>query len=141
MVFLWCIFGCVLGFKWGVFVKFTPFQLSINDYLCCFWCLLGWFWVVFGFCLASNKRCRCASLFTAPADAARQERCLWSVSRVRRARDGRFYRSRLASVTVYASPSPFSDERPSSRFRGIALPSKRRRLRYSTVGLTRYRTR
>ncbi|MDA6191575.1 hypothetical protein P4I22_29585, partial [Escherichia coli] len=25
--------------------------------------------------------------------------------------------SRLASVTVYASPSPFSDERPSSRFR------------------------
>ncbi|WP_306308304.1 hypothetical protein [Escherichia coli] len=57
-----------------------------------------------------------------------------------RARDGRFYRSRLASVT-YASPSPFSDERPSSRFRGIALPSKRRRLRYSTVGLTRYRTR
>jgi len=56
-------------------------------------------------------------------------------------RDGRFYRSRLASVTVYASPSPFSDERPSSRFRGIALPSKRRRLRYSTVGLTRYRTR
>nr|WP_044705432.1 hypothetical protein [Escherichia coli] len=58
-----------------------------------------------------------------------------------RARDGRFYRSRLASVTVYASPSPFSDERPSSRFRGIALPSEIRRLRYSTVGLTRYRTR
>ncbi|EOA6732757.1 hypothetical protein [Escherichia coli] len=58
-----------------------------------------------------------------------------------RARDGRFYCSRLASVTVYASPSPFSDERPSSRFRSIALPSKRRRLRYSTVGLTRYRTR
>ncbi|WP_341532905.1 hypothetical protein [Shigella sonnei] len=61
--------------------------------------------------------------------------------RVRWARDGRFYRSRLAPVTVYASPSPFSDERPSSRFRGIALPSERRRLRYSTVGLTRYRTR
>nr|EFA1136537.1 hypothetical protein [Escherichia coli] len=58
-----------------------------------------------------------------------------------RARGGRFYRSRLASVTVYASPSPFSDERPSSRFRGITLPSERRRLRYSTVGLTRYRTR
>nr|WP_133459004.1 hypothetical protein [Escherichia coli] len=58
-----------------------------------------------------------------------------------RARDGRFYRSRLASVTVYASPSPFSDERPSSRFRGISSPSERRRLRYSTVGLTRYRTR
>ncbi|EQB9668385.1 hypothetical protein ACYZCL_004801, partial [Salmonella enterica subsp. enterica serovar Kentucky] len=49
--------------------------------------------------------------------------------------------SRLASVTVYASLSPFSDERPSSRFRGITLPSERRRLRYSTVGLTRYRTR
>ncbi|WP_308647280.1 hypothetical protein [Escherichia coli] len=46
-----------------------------------------------------------------------------------------------ASVTVYASLSPFSDERPSSRFRGITLPSERRRLRYSTVGLTRYRTR
>ncbi|HAN6025516.1 TPA: hypothetical protein IFZ28_005080 [Escherichia coli] len=55
--------------------------------------------------------------------------------------NGRFYRSRLASVTVYASLSPFSDERPSSRFRGIFSPSKRRRLRYSTVGLTRYRTR
>ncbi|WP_244565457.1 hypothetical protein [Escherichia coli] len=87
------------------------------------------------------KGCRRAPLFTAPADAARHKRCLWSVSRVRRARDGRFYRSRLASVTVYASPSPFSDERPSSRFRGITLPSKRRRLRYSTVGLTCYRTR
>ncbi|EOM2952739.1 hypothetical protein ACNB5P_004811 [Escherichia coli] len=87
----------------------------------------------------SDKGCRRAPLFTAPADAARQERCLWSVSRVRPARDGRFYRSRLASV--YASQSPFSDERPSSRFRGITLPSERRRLRYSTVGLTRYRTR
>ncbi len=73
----------------------------------------------------SGKGCRRAPLFTAPADAARHKRCLWSVSRVRRARDGRFYRSRLASVTVYASPSPFSDERPSSRFRGIALPSKK----------------
>ncbi|WP_252237290.1 hypothetical protein [Escherichia coli] len=89
----------------------------------------------------SDKGCRRAPLFTAPADAARQERCLWSVSRVRWARDGRFYCSRLAPVTVYASLSPFSDERPSSRFRGIALPSERRRLRYSTVGLTRYRTR
>ncbi|HAL9775372.1 TPA: hypothetical protein H7W20_004666 [Escherichia coli] len=58
-----------------------------------------------------------------------------------RARGGRFYRSRMASVTVYASQSPFSDERPSSRFRGITLPSKRRRQRYSTIGLTRYRTR
>ncbi|WP_251302543.1 hypothetical protein [Escherichia coli] len=54
---------------------------------------------------------------------------------------GAFTCSRLASVTVYASLSPFSDERPSSRFRGISSPSKRRRLRYSTVGLTRYRTR
>lgn len=52
-----------------------------------------------------------------------------------------FLLRRLASVTVYASREPFSDERPSSRFRGIALPSERRRLRYSTVGLTRYRTR
>nr|WP_072110142.1 hypothetical protein [Shigella sonnei] len=42
----------------------------------------------------SGKGCRRAPLFTAPADAARQERCLWSVSRVRWARDGRFYRSR-----------------------------------------------
>ncbi|EGI7098013.1 hypothetical protein [Escherichia coli] len=57
------------------------------------------------------------------------------------ARDGRFYRSWLASVPVYASQEPFSDERPSSRFRGITLPSNKRRLRYSTVGLTRYRTR
>ncbi|WP_420480953.1 hypothetical protein [Escherichia coli] len=73
----------------------------------------------------SDKECRWAPLFTAPADAARQERCLWSVSRVRRARDGRFYRSRLASVTVYASPSPFSDERPSSRFRGISSGAAR----------------
>ncbi|EOK2647420.1 TPA: hypothetical protein ACF2VD_003703 [Escherichia coli] len=89
----------------------------------------------------SGKGCRCAPLFTAPADAARQERCLWSVSRVRPGTGRALYRSRLASVTVYASPSPFSDECPSSRFRGISSPSKRRRLRYSTVGLTRYRTR
>ncbi|MGS5366243.1 hypothetical protein ACVD2Q_25485 [Escherichia coli] len=64
----------------------------------------------------SDKGCRRAPLFTAPADAARHKRCLWSVSRVRRARDGRFYRSRLASVTVYASPSPFSDERLQAAF-------------------------
>ncbi|EBI4591306.1 hypothetical protein DMK57_14555 [Salmonella enterica] len=35
----------------------------------------------------SDKGCRRAPLFTAPADAARHKRCLWSVSRVRRARD------------------------------------------------------
>ncbi|MDD0423822.1 hypothetical protein PS059_15420, partial [Shigella sonnei] len=46
---------------------------------------MGWVWVVFGFCLAGDKRCRRAPLFTAPADAARHKRCLWSVSRVRRA--------------------------------------------------------
>ncbi|MCZ5911066.1 hypothetical protein PO588_25295, partial [Escherichia coli] len=33
----------------------------------------------------SDKGCRRAPLFTAPADAARHKRCLWSVSRVRRA--------------------------------------------------------
>ncbi|OKT68071.1 hypothetical protein ACN73_00885 [Escherichia coli] len=59
----------------------------------------------------SDKGCCRAPLFTAPADAARQKRCLWSVSRVRRARDGRFYRSRLASLTVYAS----HHDRPGSR--------------------------
>ncbi|EDV3838496.1 hypothetical protein CSM73_004155 [Salmonella enterica subsp. diarizonae] len=37
-------------------------------------------------------------------------------------------------------PSP-SDERPSSRFRGISSPTVRPSARYSTVGLTRYRTR
>ncbi|MDO2227594.1 hypothetical protein Q2455_26010 [Escherichia coli] len=88
-----------------------------------------------------DKGGRRAPFFPAPATAARRERCLWSVSRVRRARDGRFYFFRLAPVPVYSSLSPFSDERPSSRFRGIFSPSKRRRLRYSTVGLTRYRTR
>lgn len=31
----------------------------------------------------SDKGCRRAPLFTAPADAARHKRCLWSVSRVR----------------------------------------------------------
>ena len=85
----------------------------------------------------SGKGCRRAPLFTAPADAARHKRCLWSVSRVRWARDGRFYRSRLASVTVYASLSPFSDERPSSRFRGITSPSKRvRQMVYYLVSAT-----
>lgn len=141
MVFLWCAFGVVLGFKWGCLSSLPHFDYQSMIICIVFGFVMIVFWVVFGFYLAGNKRCRCASLFTVPADAARQERCLWSVSRVRRARDGRFYRSRLASVTVYASPSPFSDERPLSRFRGITLPSKRRRLRYSTVGLTRYRTR
>ncbi|EHV83491.1 hypothetical protein ECDEC7B_5044, partial [Escherichia coli DEC7B] len=37
--------------------------------------------VVFGL-LADNKDVAGLLLFTAPADAARQERCLWSVSRV-----------------------------------------------------------
>ncbi|EPE4971981.1 hypothetical protein ACSI2A_005454, partial [Escherichia coli] len=31
----------------------------------------------------SGKGCLRAPLFTAPADAARHKRCLWSVSRVR----------------------------------------------------------
>ncbi len=62
--------------------------------------------------------------FTAPADAARQERCLWSVSRVRPGTDGRFYRSWLASVTVYASLSPFSDECPSPLSRHILAVRK-----------------
>lgn len=48
----------------------------------------------------SDKGCRRAPLFTAPADAARHKRCLWSVSRARRARDGRFYRSRLAGLVM-----------------------------------------
>nr|WP_191002461.1 hypothetical protein [Klebsiella pneumoniae]QOC48705.1 hypothetical protein IC225_00210 [Klebsiella pneumoniae] len=46
-----------------------------------------------------------------------------------RARDGRFYRSTAGVGDSVRSPSPFSDERPSSRFRGISSPSKRRRLR------------
>ncbi|GHL39982.1 hypothetical protein ECZU27_51480 [Escherichia coli] len=50
------------------------------------------------------------------------------------------YRSRLAPVTVYASPSPFLMNALQAAF-AAALPSERRRLRYSTVGLTRYRTR
>ncbi len=128
MVFFWCLFG-VFWVLSGFICKFTPFKPSINDCLSCFWCFVGVVVGYFGVFLAGNKRCRRAPLFTAPADAARRLRCLWSVSRVRRARDGRFYRSRLASVTVYASLSPFSDERPSSRFRGIFSPSKRRRLR------------
>lgn len=141
MVFFWCVFGCALGFKWVCLSSLPHFNHQSMIVCLVFGVLLVFLWVIFGFYLANNKRCRQAHLFTAPADAARQERCLWSVSRVRRARDGRFYRSRLASVTMYASREPFSDERPSSRFRGITLPSNRRRLRYSTVGLTRYRTR
>ncbi|ECC1750837.1 hypothetical protein FNI40_26560 [Salmonella enterica subsp. diarizonae] len=57
-----------------------------------------------------------------------------------RARDGRRFRSCRALSLLCARPR-FSDERPSSRFRGIFSPLKRQRLRYSTVGLTRYRTR
>ncbi|HAG0017949.1 TPA: hypothetical protein G8O67_005365 [Salmonella enterica] len=57
-----------------------------------------------------------------------------------RVRDGRRFRSRRALSLLCARHSP-SDERPSSRFRGIFSPLKRQRLRYSTVGLTRYRTR
>ncbi|EFA4861175.1 hypothetical protein C2C87_24350 [Escherichia coli] len=44
-------------------------------------------------------------------------------------------------VAILRQTLSFADERPSSRFRGIFSPSNRRRLRYSTVGLTRYRTR
>ncbi|EBT2496078.1 hypothetical protein CJE50_13970 [Salmonella enterica] len=44
------------------------------------------------------------------------------------------------AVALCARHSP-SDERPSSRFRGISSPTVRPSARYSTVGLTRYRTR
>ena len=141
MVFFWCLFGCVLGFKW-VYLSSLPHFNYQSMIICvvfgfivvCFGLFLGFIWRVTKdvagllFLLRRlTRRGRNAACGQCPASG--------------RARDGRFYRSRLASVTVYASPSPFSDERPSSRFRGIALPSKRRRLRYSTVGLTRYRTR
>ncbi|EAA8947120.1 hypothetical protein E4Q46_21220 [Salmonella enterica] len=56
------------------------------------------------------------------------------------ARDGRRFRSRRALSLLCARHSP-SDERPSSRFRGISSPTVRLSARYSTVGLTRYRTR
>ncbi len=138
---MWCIFGCVLGFEWGCLSSLPHFNYQ-SMIICvvfgfcwgCFGLFLGFVWrvtkdvAVLLFLLRQlTRRGRNAACGQCPASG--------------RARDGRFYRSRLASVTVYASPSPFSDERPSSRFRGIALPSKRRRLRYSTVGLTRYRTR
>ncbi|EOA7765366.1 hypothetical protein AML08_24345 [Escherichia coli] len=72
--------------------------------------------------LFSGKGCRRAPLFTAPADAARHKRCLWSVSRVRRARDGRFYRSRL--------PAPGKDRAPVA-LKGAALT--RRPFHYADV--------
>ena len=48
--------------------------------------------------------------------------CPVPVCLVLRTRDGRIYRSCQASWLVYARHSLCSDERPSSRFRGIALP-------------------
>ncbi|EJJ3072679.1 hypothetical protein NIT28_005074 [Escherichia coli] len=98
-------------------------------------------WVVFGFCFVGNKRYAGLLFLLRRLTRRGRNAACGQCPASGRARDGRFYRSRLASVTVYASLSPFSDERPSSRFRGITLPSERRRLRYSTVGLTRYRTR
>lgn len=141
MVFLWCAFGVVLGFKWGRLSSLPHFDyqsmivcIVFGFIMVCFGLFLGFIWrvtkdvAVLLFLLRRlTRRGRNAACGQCPASG--------------RARDGRFYRSWLASVTVYASLSPFSDERPSSRFRGIALPSERRRLRYSTVGLTRYRTR
>ncbi len=141
MVFLWCVFGCALGFKWGCLSSLPHF--NYQSMITCI--VFGVYWGVCGLFLGFVWRVTkdvAVLLFllrrlTRRGINAACGQCPASG----RARDGRFYRSRLASVTVYASLSPFSDERPSSRFRGIALPSERRRLRYSTVGLTRYRTR
>ncbi|EEJ3862171.1 hypothetical protein C0S24_004451 [Salmonella enterica subsp. enterica serovar Saintpaul] len=57
-----------------------------------------------------------------------------------RARDGRRFRSWRALSLLCTRLEP-SDERPSSRFRGISSPTMRLSVSYSTVGLTRYRTR
>ncbi|WP_408583208.1 hypothetical protein [Hafnia alvei] len=53
---------------------------------------------------------------------------------------GRAFSPRLFGVVVILRNPDALKERPSSRFRGISLPSKSRRLRYSTVSLTRYRS-
>ncbi len=53
---------------------------------------------------------------------ARHKRCLWSVSRVRRARDGRFYRSRLASGgQCTPARRPFLMKRLQAAFRAYNL--------------------
>ncbi|EKC7685708.1 hypothetical protein OQB17_004216 [Salmonella enterica] len=112
MVFLRFVFGCVLGFIWFYLSGLPHFNHQSMIICLVYGVLLGLLWVVFGFLRVTKDFAGLPFLLR-----------------------------RLASVTVYASPSPFSEERPSSRFRGITLPSNRRRLRYSTVGLTRYRTR
>lgn len=65
-----------------------------------------------------------SSSFSAPAPAAREQRCLWSVSRVRPGTGRAIFCSCRALSLLCARHSP-SDERPSSRFRGINSPTVR----------------
>ena len=141
MVFLWCVFGCVLGFKW-VYLSSLP-HFNHQSMIICLVLVFYWVWcgLFLGFVWRMTKDVAGLLFLLRRLTRRGRNAACGQCPASGRARDGRFYRSRLASVTVYASPSPFSDERPSSRFRGITLPSERRRLRYSTVGLTRYRTR
>ncbi|ENK0101419.1 hypothetical protein AB2X74_004754 [Salmonella enterica] len=134
-------FGCVLGFKW-VYLSSLP-HFNYQSMIICLVLVFCWAWygLFLGFVWRITKDVAGLLFLLRRLTRRGRNAACGQCPASGRARDGRFYRSRLASVTVYASPSPFSDERPSSRFRGIALPSKRRRLRYSTVGLTRYRAR
>lgn len=74
----------------------------------------------------SHKGCRAAPLFSAPVLAARRgsNAACGQYPASGRARDGRRFRSRRALSLLCARHSP-SDERPSSRFRGIVLPPKK----------------
>ncbi len=141
MVFLWCIFGCVLGFEWGCLSSLPHFNYQLMIICVVFGFCWGGFGLFLGFVWRVTKDVAVLLFLLRRLTRRGRNAACGQCPASGRARDGRFYRSRLALVTVYASPSPFSDERPSSRFRGISSPSKRRRLRYSTVGLTRYRTR
>ncbi|EFB7666573.1 hypothetical protein CVQ10_003209 [Escherichia coli] len=140
-VFFGVFFGCVLGFKW-VYLSSLP-HFNYQSMIICLVLVFCWAWygLFLGFVWRITKDIAGLLFLLRRLTRRGRNAACGQCPASGRARDGRFYRSRLASVTVYASPSPFSDERPSSRFRGIALPSKRRRLRYSTVGLTRYRAR
>ena len=112
MVFLWCVFGGVLGFKW-VYLSSLP-HFNYQSMIICLVLVFYWVWcgLFLGFVWRMTKDVAGLLFLLRRLTRRGRNAACGQCPASGRARDGRFYRSRLASVTVYASPSPFSDEPP-----------------------------
>lgn len=107
MVFFWCLFGCVLGFKW-VYLSSLP-HFNYQSMIICLVLVFYWVWrgLFLGFVWRITKDVAGLLFLLRRLTRRGRNAACGQCPASGRARDGRFYRSRLASVTVYASSSPF----------------------------------